>query len=57
MASYKQIGKGYFTTAYLGSSNRVYLKTTDLIKECMANYFPNSIYFAKVNQNHQQGYV
>lgn len=51
MSSYKQIGNGYFTTAYIDSSNRVYLKTTDPIKECMANSFPNSSYFPKVKHS------
>jgi hypothetical protein len=56
MSSYKQIGKGSFTTAYIDSSNRVYLKTTDPIKECMANYFPNSTYFPKVKHSLVNGF-
>lgn len=56
MSSYKQIGKGYFTTAYIDSSKRVYLKTTDPIKECMASYFPNSSYFPKVEISTVEGF-
>lgn len=46
----KEIGRGFFTTAYLRNDNKVLLKSTDYIKECMAmGWFPNSRLFPKVS--------
>ena len=45
----KRIGKGSFTTAYLMDNDKVLLKSSDPIKECMAmGWFPNSHLFPKV---------
>ena len=46
----KFLNKGSFTTAYLLNNGRVYLKSCDPVKECMANgWFPKSNLFPKIN--------
>ena len=44
-----KIGKGSFSTAYLMDNGKVFIKSTDHIKECMAQgWFPSSRLFPKV---------
>ncbi len=50
MNTSKFIGKGTFSRVYLMENNRVMIRSTDPIKECMAHgWFPESRFFPEVS--------
>lgn len=50
------IGKGRYSTAYK-HNGLVYLKSSDNVKECMANgWYPNSNFFPKVERSTMPGF-
>ena len=52
----KLIGKGAFTKAYLTEDNKVFLRTVDPIKECMAyGWFPECYLFPTVELTDEIG--